>query len=188
LQKDSPEIFDEESKNRLQQKTILGAENLLSSMEDILLWSKGQMTNFKPVIKNIAIGNLFADTQKHFDSFENVTITFEPTYLQINTDENYLKTIMRNFTSNAIKALEYTPNATICWKAYQQNDKIFLSITDNGPGASSELLKALYDDKEVVGIKSGLGLHLIRDLAKAINATITTHANKYNGTTFILAF
>jgi signal transduction histidine kinase len=188
LQKDSPEIFDEESKSRLQQKTIVGAENLLASMEDILLWSKGQMTNFKPVLKNIAISNLFADTQKHFDSFENVTITFEPTNLQIITDENYLKTIMRNFTSNAIKALEYTANAAINWKADQQNNKTFLSITDNGPGASSEQLKALYDDKEVVGIKSGLGLHLIRDLAKAIHATITTLPNQGNGTTFIVEF
>ncbi len=188
LQNDSPEIFNKESKERLQQKTIVGAENLLSSMEDILLWSKGQMTNFKPLLKNIAISNLFADTQKHFDSFENVTIIFEPTGLQIFTDENYLKTIMRNFTSNAIKALEHTSNATITWKAYQQNNKTLLAITDNGPGASSEQLKALYDDTEVVGIKSGLGLHLIRDLAKAINATITTHANVGNGTTFILSF
>jgi signal transduction histidine kinase len=188
LQKDSPEIFDEESKSRLQQKTIVGAENLLASMEDILLWSKGQMTNFKPVVKNIAISNLFTDTQKHFDSFENVSIQFEPTNLEIFTDENYLKTIMRNFTSNAIKALEYTENASINWKAYQQNNKIFLSITDNGPGASSEQLKALYDDKEVVGIKSGLGLHLIRDLAKVIKATITIQPNQGNGTTFILEF
>jgi signal transduction histidine kinase len=188
LQKDSPEIFDEESKSRLQQKTIVGAENLLASMEDILLWSKGQMTNFKPILKNIAISNLFADTQKHFDSFENVSIKFEPTELQIFTDENYLKTIMRNFTSNAIKASEHTPNATICWKAYQKNNKTFLAITDNGPGASSEQLKALYDDKEVVGIKSGLGLHLIRDLAKSINATITIEPNQGNGTTFTLEF
>jgi signal transduction histidine kinase len=188
LQKDSPEILDEESKSRLQQKTIVNAENLLASMEDILLWSKGQMTNFKPILKNIAISNLFADTQKHFDSFENVSIKFEPTELQIFTDENYLKTIMRNFISNAIKALEHTPNATICWKAYQQKNKTFLAITDNGPGASSEQLKALYDDKEVVGIKSGLGLHLIRDLAKSINVTITTKQNQSNGTTFILEF
>jgi signal transduction histidine kinase len=188
LQKDSPEVFDEESKMRLQQKTIIGAENLLASMEDILLWSKGQMTNFKPVLKNTAISNLFADTQKHFDSFENITIEFEPTELQVFTDENYLKTIMRNFTSNAIKALERTPNATICWKAYVQNNKTFLAITDNGPGASDELLKALYDEREIVGIKTGLGLHLIRDLAKAINATITIQQNQSCGTTFILEF
>jgi signal transduction histidine kinase len=46
----------------------------------------------------------------------------------------------------------------------------------------------LYDDKELVGIKSGLGLHLIRDLAKAINTTISTQQNQGDGTTFILEF
>lgn len=188
LQKDMPDVLDEETKKQMQQKTITGAENLLASMEDILLWSKGQMINFKPELKNIPIAGLFADTQKHFESFENVNLIFEPTDLYITTDENYLKTIMRNFTSNAIKALENTPDAAIGWRAYTESNKTFLSVTDNGPGASSEQLKALYDDKEVVGIKSGLGLHLIRDLAKAINATITTPKNHGNGTTFILEF
>ncbi len=188
LQKDSPETFDAESKERLQQKTISGAENLLTSMEDILLWSKGQMTNFKPVLKIINIQNLFTDTQNHFDSFENVDIKFLPTDLQIHTDENYLKTIMRNFTANAIKALEHTERPAIIWKAYQESSKIFLSVTDNGPGASSEQLKALYDEKEVVGTKTGLGLHLIRDLAKSINSTIQVKSNEGMGTTFILEF
>lgn len=188
LQKDSPETFDEESKLRLHQKTITGAENLLTSMEDILLWSKGQMTNFKPTLKNIPISDLFADTQKHFDSFENISINFLVTDLQIHTDENYLKTIMRNFTANAIKALENTPNPSITWEAYQENNKIFMSISDNGPGASSGQFKALYDEKEVVGTKTGLGLHLIRDLAKAIHTTIRVQSNAETGTVFILEF
>lgn len=188
LQKDMPDALDENMKKQMQQKTITGAENLLASMEDILLWSKGQMINFKPLLKDISVTSLFADTQKHFESFENVQLNFEPADLHIITDENYLKTIIRNFTSNAIKALENTPQATISWKAYTQGSKTFLSVTDNGPGASSDQLKALYDDKEVVGIKSGMGLHLIRDLAKAINVSIHSQKNQPGGTTFILEF
>ena len=60
---------------------------------------------------------------------------------------------------------------------WQENGNSFLSITDNGPGASSEQFKALYDEKEVIGIKTGLGLHLIRDLAKAINCKILVDFN-----------
>ena len=55
LQKENPEILNQETKERLQNKTISGAENLLSSMEDILLWSKGQMENFKPQPKKITV-------------------------------------------------------------------------------------------------------------------------------------
>jgi C4-dicarboxylate-specific signal transduction histidine kinase len=187
LQKESPEMLDEESIKRMQDKTMAGAENLLNSMEDILQWSKSQMENFKPQPKEIAINSLFEDTKIHFSSEDKVKIYFENTQnIQINTDENYLKTIIRNLTGNAIKALNNIENPTIIWKAWQENKICFLSITDNGSGASKEQFKALYDDKEVVGIEIGLGLHLIRDLAKAINCEIIVESKINEGTTFII--
>ncbi|MFM9989621.1 tetratricopeptide repeat protein [Flavobacterium sp.] len=189
LQKDSPELLDEETKNRMQDKTILGAENLLSSMEDILLWSKGQMENFKPHPKSITINQLFEDTQKVFSGYLKVKFEYHnPNNIIIFTDENYLKTIVRNLTSNAINTFVTTQNPYIIWKAWQENNQSFLSITDNGPGSEKEQFKALYDDKEVVGIKSGLGLHLIRDLAKSIDCEIIVNSEIGVGTTFILKF
>mgnify|MGYP000868760766 FL=1 len=189
LQKESPELLDEESKKRLENKTILGAENLLTSMEDILLWSKGQMENFAPKMKKVAVNSLFEDTSKHFSSEEKVAITFENIEnIEITTDENYLKTIIRNLTGNAIKALDKKEHPTIHWKAWQENNQTFLSITDNGIGATQDQFKALYDDNEVVGIQTGLGLHLIRDLAKAIDCKIEVKSNLKEGTTFTLIF
>ena len=187
LQKESPEMLDEESTKRMQDKTMQGAENLLNSMEDILQWSKSQMENFKPRPKKIVVNDLFNDVATHFSSFENIKLQFENSdNIVLNTDENYLKTIIRNLTGNSIKALDGIENPTISWKAYQENNKSFLSITDNGNGADLEQFKALYDDKEVVGIKSGLGLHLIRDLAKAIDCEIAVDSKKDSGTTFTL--
>ena len=189
LQKESPELLDEESTKRMQDKTMSGAENLLNSMEDILQWSKSQMENFKPQPKKVAVNSLFDDTKSHFSSEEKVQISFEnKDNIQINTDENYLKTIIRNLTGNAIKALNEIENPTIIWKAWQGNGTSYLSISDNGKGASDEQFKALYDDKEVVGIKTGLGLHLIRDLAKAIDCEIKVNSIVNEGTTFDLLF
>jgi signal transduction histidine kinase len=187
LQKDSPELLDEETKKRMQNKTISGAENLLCSMEDILLWSKGQMENFKPQPKKIAVSQLFEDTKKVFSGYQNIQFEYHNSDdIEIFTDENYLKTIIRNLTSNAITVFTTTQNPTITWKAWQEGEKSFLSITDNGPGASQEQFKALYDETEVVGIKSGLGLHLIRDLAKAIFCEITVNSKINEKTTFTL--
>lgn len=187
LQKDSPELLDEETKKRMQNKTISGAENLLCSMEDILLWSKGQMENFKPQPKKIAVTQLFEDTKKVFSGYQNIQFEYHNSDdIEIFTDENYLKTIIRNLTSNAITVFTTTQNPTITWKAWQEGEKSFLSITDNGPGASQEQFKALYDETEVVGIKSGLGLHLIRDLAKAIFCEITVNSKINEKTTFTL--
>jgi len=187
LQKESPELIDEATALRMQTKVISGAENLLSSMEDILLWSKGQMENFKPHLQKIEVATLFEETKKHFASVENIQLLFEnPDNSIINTDENYLKTIIRNLTGNAIKALAKTSNGKIIWKAWQENNQTYLSITDNGTGGTQEQFKALYDDSEVIGIKSGLGLHLIRDLATAINCKIEVSSKPEFGTTFVL--
>lgn len=189
LKKESPELLDEESRERMENKTITSAENLLNSMEDILLWSKGQMQHFEPQLKKIAVNDLFEDTRNHFLSHEKTKITFEnPQNIQLNTDENYLKTIIRNLTGNAIKALEKTENATILWKAWEENSQKYLSISDNGSGGTQEQFKALYDETEVIGIKSGLGLHLIRDLAKAINCTISVATEEGKGTVFTISF
>ena len=187
LQKESPEMLDAITQKRLQDKTIDGAENLLTSMEDLLLWSKGQMENFKPQPEKIAIEKLFNDTKKVFSGYQNIKFEYlNPENIEIFTDENYLKTIVRNLTSNAINVFTSTTNPTIIWKAWQENNQSYLSITDNDPGASLEQFKALYDDKEVVGIKTGLGLHLIRDLAKAINCEIIVDSKINEGTTFTL--
>jgi signal transduction histidine kinase len=197
LQKESPEMLTEESIRRMQEKTINGAENLLTSMEDILQWSKSQMGIFKPQHKNVVLNSLFEDIKTHFLSEEKVKIIFlNPDNLIINTDENYLKTIIRNLTGNAIKASDYialqqaTPandyKPAIIWKAWQENNQTFLSITDNSQGAVLENFKALYSDKEVVGINSGLGLHLIRDLAKAIDCEVSVDSKVGVGTTILL--
>ena len=187
LQKESPELIDEATALRMQTKVITGAENLLSSMEDILLWSKGQMENFKPHFKEVSVAVVFEEMQNHFSGVENIGILFEDqNNIILNTDENYLKTIIRNLTGNAIKALEKTENGKIIWKAWQENNQIYLSITDNGIGGTQEKFKALYDDSEVIGIKSGLGLHLIRDLATAINCKIEVSSKPDSGTTFTI--
>ncbi|MEZ4876326.1 MAG: tetratricopeptide repeat-containing sensor histidine kinase [Flavobacterium sp.] len=191
IQKNTPELFDEASKKRLEAKSIKSAENLLNSMEDILLWSKSQMEHFAPRYKKISVNSIFNDTKEHFSSEDKIKIEFEfenSKGIELFTDENYLKTIIRNLTGNAIKALNKIERPSIVWKVWQDENKIFLSITDNGNGADSKQLKGLYDDKEVIGIKSGLGLHLIRDLAKAINCEISVDSKKDIGTTFTLTF
>ncbi|MBL7885972.1 MAG: tetratricopeptide repeat-containing sensor histidine kinase [Flavobacterium sp.] len=184
-----PEILDEETNKRLQEQTIDGAENLLTSMEDLLLWSKGQMENFKPAPKLIQIDDVFNDTKKVFSGYHNISFEYHnPEHVTLTTDIDYLKTIVRNLTSNAINVFTSTQNPTIVWKAWVEDEKVLLSIHDNGPGASLDKFKALYDENVVVGIKTGLGLHLIRDLAKAIGCEILVDSKINEGTTITLQF
>ena len=191
FQKENPKALDEETKSRIENATLSSAKNLLHAMEDILIWTKDQMENFEPQFKNVKVSTLFNDSKKYFIKDDDILLTFEnPDNLEIISDENYLKTIIRNLSGNAIKALaSFVPehnndHPSVKWKVYQENNKTILSITDNGCGIAEENLKVLFDQKEVVGIQSGLGLHLIRDLAKAINCTIEVQSVLNHGTTF----
>jgi len=180
-------LLDEASKERLANSTLTGAENLLNSMEDMLLWSKGQMEHFEPIPVNIDLRAVFNDLKHHFQSEEQVRFEIElPESLQLVTDENYLKTILRNLTSNALKALAQTENPVIRWKANLQDNHVLIVVSDNGPGASQAAFKALYDETEVVGIKTGLGLHLVRDLAEAIDCGIRVETGS-SGTAITLS-
>lgn len=188
LQKEAPGLLSGEQIAVNQQKITHSAESLLETMEAMLLWSKGQMENFKPEIKPVPVRQLFNYVEKFFADTAQVQLTFkDPGNMEVNTDENYLQTIMQNLTANAIKALKNTSAGQIEWKAVQEAGKTFLSITDNGPGIKEEQSKALFDEAATANTKYGLGLYLVRDLAKAIHCKISVQTAEGAGTTFTLA-
>ncbi|OQP58747.1 tetratricopeptide repeat protein [Niastella populi] len=188
LQREAPDLVDKQTAETYTQKITGAAEHLLETMEGLLLWCKGQMENFKPQIKKVPVSELFADIEKHFGATKGVHLSFHYSPdLYVSTDEHYLKTIMRNLTGNAIKAVENRNNAAIEWKAWEKDGNKYLSVTDNGSGATPQQLEALFNESSPVGIKNGLGLHLVRDLAKTIACNISVNTAPGKGTAFQLA-
>ncbi len=188
LQKDDPDLLSAEQQTTHRQTISDSAEDLLNNMEAMLLWSKEQMENFRPSIKSVSVNDLFDYVKAFVGRTEKIPITYTTAAdLIISTDENYLRTIMQNLTSNAIRALKNTPGASIEWKAEKAGNQIRLSITDNGPGIGREQAEALFNDGITANEKHGLGLHLIRDLAKAIQYSIAVKSEPGKGTTFILS-
>lgn len=189
LQKEAPDLMTPQMAEAHEKRIGESAETLLETMESMLLWSKSQMQQFKPQARPVPVAELFEYIQKFFSGTPGITFSFEdPSSLVVVTDEDYLKTIMQNLTSNAIKALKQTSDAQIRWEARDENGVIVLAVIDNGPGASDSQLDALYSDQVSIGIKTGLGLHLIRDLAKAISCQISVKPNPDRGMVFRLAF
>jgi len=189
FQKECPGELDDETRVTLENKTLVAAENLLHNMEDLLLWSKGQMDSFKPKMQKIEVDTLFADIMSMYDYSTQYKFIFtNPDKYTLISDENFLKTIMRNMTGNAIKAIQNRSGGIITWRASRVNNQTVLSITDNGIGATPDQFKALYDDKAQVGSKSGLGLHLIRDLAKVIKCSVKVNSEPDKGTEILLIF
>ncbi|MBL0080158.1 MAG: HAMP domain-containing histidine kinase [Bacteroidetes bacterium] len=109
-------------------------ENLLENMETLLLWSKGQLKNFSPNNKQIAVSTLFEHMVRFFRYERSIDIIFKMTIIQlVVSDELFLQVIMQNLTSNAIRALKSTSNPQITWKVIENENNISLKITDNIP-------------------------------------------------------
>ncbi|MFC4261874.1 tetratricopeptide repeat protein [Ferruginibacter yonginensis] len=188
LQKREPGLLSQQQIEQREQKITQAAQSLLDNMEALLLWSKGQMEQFKPNKKAMTVAPIFQYIASSFDTVTTVNFQFTGNdSLPIFSDENYLKTIMYNLTSNAVKALVQIPNAQIVWHVFKQNNKTVLSITDNGKGLQHEWVEAMRNEATMVNSKTGFGFHLIKDLAKAIDCTITVTSAINKGTTFTLS-
>ncbi len=187
LQREGSGILDAPTAAVHSERIKSQAENLLETMEDMLSWSKGQMKNFQPQRRAVGVADLFTDVERHFSGTPGVNISFAaPEGMVLHTDEYFLKTIMRNLTSNAVKSLAGRPDASIWWRAAVEGGKAVLSITDNGPGVTEAQLQPLYDQSMPSSLKAGLGLHLVRDLSKAIGCIITVSPTPGQGTQFLL--
>jgi len=187
LQKESPDLMDDVSRERMQARTLSSAENLLESMEDILLWSKSQMERFRPASKKVQVADVFADLSRHFSDIRIGLEFYNPEKLSCHTDPDTLKTILRNLIANALAALSGRSDSKVCVSAFRKNDRIFFEVSDNGPGGSAEKFRAVNDASAPIESRSGLGLHLVRDLSALIGAEISVVSHVGQGTTFMLS-
>jgi signal transduction histidine kinase len=183
LQKKKPDSLNPAEKEQYWERLSGSATTLLETMEAMLLWSKGQMEVFKPTMAPVAMAVLFERLRRFFADVPGIAFDFTGSDgLKVDTDVDYLWTIMQNLTANAI-----TPSTSrIIWKAWQESGTMYCSILDNGPGVTAEQLRALYDETVGAGARQGLGLHIIRDLAKAIDCRITMRPGQGQGTEFVL--
>lgn len=191
MKTEAPEMIDPAEAANFEHKTMDTAKNLLENMEDLLFWCKDQMQSFTPEFRVVEVSKLFDDTQAFFRYDENTHISFaNPSNLKIKSDENYVKTIMRNLTSNAISATTGMETPEIIWRSYEKQDKIVLSIFNNGKKMSPDKIE-IFQNKESKKEKNtaeGLGLKIIKDLAKSIDCEVKLNQNIAEGTEFLLLF
>ena len=146
------------------------------------------MELFSPVNQPVETEELFGHIRSFFNSVENISFRFQsPEGMIINTDRNFVQTIMQNLTANAVQALRQTNNAEILWKAWQEEGRSYLSISDNGPGMKADIQNSFETGTIPFRGDTGLGLSIVKDLAKAINCKVEFRSNE-TGTTVILSF
>ena len=133
-----------------------------------------QISLFSPVIRN-----------------KDINVKHETEEVNLSTDKEMLRFIIRNLLSNAIN---HTPEGgRIVIKSSWQEDSYLIEVSDTGPGISLEKQNALFEvgfNLDMVNISkqgAGVGLSLCADLAGRMGASLYLDSRVSDGTTFILS-
>ena len=187
VQESFPDQLPPEQRLQYQRTLKEAATALLENMETLLIWSKEQMQSFRPVLKPVNLSELFSQLESRLRGPVNGRLQVKhPESLMVLSDENYLGSILQNILSNALKAVGKVADGRVLLQAWQENGEAVVEISDNGPGISSEATNALSDNAAGVNGVHGLGLQIIRDLAKAIPCQLHVSSQPTEGTRFLV--
>ncbi len=118
----------------------------------------------------------------------------DPETLKFNIDKEQIEQVVINMVKNAIQALaeneEDGKEAKILEiKAYSDEESIFISIKDNGPGIEEEALKKIFIPFFTTKKNgSGIGLSLSKQIMRNHRGNITVKSVENVGTEFLLKF
>ncbi|MDQ2864363.1 MAG: tetratricopeptide repeat-containing sensor histidine kinase [Bacteroidota bacterium] len=170
LQKENPGYFTDALRKQYNERLNKASENVLETMEDLLLWSKSQMSNFVPQYKLIKIKPLLLQEMELLD--EQVREKALRVHLNVssdismNTDENFIVVILRNLVQNAIKVSNSNGEISI------DADAAKITITNAVSDKSAEELNLILQQNQVSSKYSGLGLQIVKDLAVRLGIEI----------------
>ncbi len=186
LQQMAPDKLSEEQRNKLSHKIQSATGSLLETMEDLLLWSKTQMNQFKtdmqPVAVEEVVGECLQLLQLNIEA-KNIQVHNKlSSEIMVQSDPYFLQTILQNLLQNAIKA---APENGELFIDYDDHN---LSIQNNGGHFSQQQYEAILASKEDANSLSGLGLRLVDELSKKINAKVNFAAATADTTEVSLRF
>lgn len=182
LKKHQPDIPAEELE-LMDDKILELANKTLKSMEDLIIWSKDQMESFEIRINPVSIPGVFEEMKSAFIHEDSVDISYKiPDSLMMKTDENYLKTIIRNLTQNAIAVSKEAGQRQIIWETKKQKSRFVFSIKNFAGQMSDEHVRILLSEDKGKVSSHGAGLIIIRDLAKALKCKINVEREEESTT------
>jgi signal transduction histidine kinase len=189
LQKINSGKLTKESREEVDRKISQSAENLLEAMEDILIWTKSQMEHFTPVQELCDVDELLEEIihlNAPFAASKNIVLKKDvSSSFSFYTDPNFIKIILRNLVSNAIKFTP--PEGMVILRSIQHNEVIDLRVKDTGQGFEPADLQHIFEWNSIRSDSSGLGLKLAREFTEKLGGTISVTSKKEQGTEFVVS-
>lgn len=187
--------------NREKQKEILAnaindTDRLNNLVENMLLAAKIENNVYLLHKENYNLSEYITEgmnqTIQSFQYKQKVELNIEPN-IYMDIDRTNFPSIILNLFENAVK---YSPeDSTIVVSLKKQNQKIILSVADQGTGISDKEKETIFQrfyrsgNEETRKTKgTGLGLYIVDYLVKQHNGTITVKNNTPKGSIFEIIF
>lgn len=179
-----PDLFE------LLDKANRESEDVHDLLDNLLKWTKSQTGRLNVVLQDLDLHDIIPGV---VDIFEMIAVTkkikliYSGSSIIVRADNDMLKTIVRNFISNAIK---FSPeNSTIEISITADADFARISVRDHGVGIAADRLDTIFHKGDTTygtdGEEgSGLGLQLCQDFARKIGGDVTVESVEGEGSTF----
>jgi len=159
---EKPGVDPELTENLLHLHNAIGsAEQIISNLLEISRLDTGSLT---PKYQCFALSDILEPLANEFRVQTNSSVSFhwQHTSLWTESDAKYLRRILQNFLSNAVK---YTSKGKILLGCRRRGKQIEICIYDCGPGISDAHQQRIFDDfyritSNVEGAGLGLGIAL----------------------------
>lgn len=148
----------------------------------------------QPVMTLMPVKGLFDHIEMLMkEEFQINNVLFEsrvaPPALVVHADEKLVGQILINLLRNAMQAMDLVPDKHIRVSAFQMDEQVRISVTDNGKGIPPELLDSVFVPFYTTRNEgSGIGLSLSREIMKLHGGGIRVHSEPGRETTFTLIF
>lgn len=161
-------------------------------LDNLLKWTKSQTGRLEVAYQNLELDDIVPGVVDIFTmiaEMKKIKLQYIPSeeHLKVRADNDMMKTVVRNFISNAIK---FTPEGKGIEVFYKKSGEFAkISVRDHGVGIAPERIDTLFHKGETTygtgGEEgSGLGLQLCADFARKNGGDVMVESTLGEGSTF----
>lgn len=168
------------------------SEEVHDLLDNLLKWTKSQTGRLNVVMQDIDLNDIVpgvVDIFRMIADMKGIKLQYlsEHEHLVVRGDNDMLKTIIRNFLSNAVKFTDEGKSIEVY--CCNEGDFARVSVRDHGVGISPERVETIFHNGETTygtgGEEgSGLGLQLCQDFARKIGGDVRVESTLGEGSTF----
>lgn len=168
------------------------SEDVHDLLDNLLKWTKSQTGRLNVVRQDLDVNDIVlgvVDIFKMVAQTKHISLDYQGTSepLVVFADNDMLKTVVRNFISNAVK---FSPeNSTVEISLKRDGDYAKVSVRDHGVGIAADRIGSIFHKGETTygtgGEEgSGLGLLLCQDFAQKNGGDVMVESVEGEGSTF----